>query len=151
MDNPSAPVGLCFTAGWKCSWAPPRSSSPLFCCQSLARLHTCLFAGKFIPGNGGSLDKCRRRWDLADAEFLKYKFMQVGCTGLSGVAMASPLRDCKRNEQVASRQPDVEGTLLSLTSWGGHSRAPPCIGTTCSLSLAGTHFADISKSPSRAL
>eukprot|EP00891_Asterochloris_glomerata_P008249 jgi/Astpho2/8249/Aster-01334 len=33
--------------------------------------------GKFIPGNGGSLDKCRRRWDLADAEFLKYKFMQA--------------------------------------------------------------------------
>jgi hypothetical protein len=29
-------------------------------------------------GNGGSLDKCRRRWDLADAEHLKYKFMQVG-------------------------------------------------------------------------
>lgn len=26
-------------------------------------------------GNGGSLEKCRRRWDLADAEFLKYKFM----------------------------------------------------------------------------
>jgi len=23
--------------------------------------------GAFVPGNGGSLDKCRRRWDLADA------------------------------------------------------------------------------------
>ncbi|DBB05355.1 TPA: hypothetical protein ACH3X3_010575 [Trebouxia sp. C0006] len=32
--------------------------------------------GAFVPGNGGSLDKCRRRWDLADAEHLKYKFMQ---------------------------------------------------------------------------
>ncbi len=31
--------------------------------------------GAFVPGNGGSLDKCRRRWDLADADFLKYKFM----------------------------------------------------------------------------
>ncbi|PSC69000.1 starch branching enzyme isoform B [Micractinium conductrix] len=31
--------------------------------------------GAFVPGNGGSLDKCRRRWDLADAEFLKYKYM----------------------------------------------------------------------------
>ena len=31
--------------------------------------------GALVPGNGGSLDKCRRRWDLADAEFLKYKFM----------------------------------------------------------------------------
>jgi len=31
--------------------------------------------GKFIKGNGGSHDKCRRRWDLADAEFLKYKYM----------------------------------------------------------------------------
>ena len=28
-------------------------------------------------GNGGSLEKCRRRWDLADAEFLKYKFMNA--------------------------------------------------------------------------
>ena len=26
-------------------------------------------------GNGGSLEKCRRRWDLADAADLKYKFM----------------------------------------------------------------------------
>ncbi|KAK9835549.1 hypothetical protein WJX74_002755 [Apatococcus lobatus] len=33
--------------------------------------------GQFVPGNGGSYDKCRRRWDLADAEFLKYKFMQA--------------------------------------------------------------------------
>ncbi len=29
--------------------------------------------GEFIPGNGGSHDKCRRRWDLADNEELKYK------------------------------------------------------------------------------
>jgi len=27
------------------------------------------------PGNGGSLEKCRRRWDLCDADFLKYKFL----------------------------------------------------------------------------
>ena len=33
--------------------------------------------GSIVPGNGGSLDKCRRRWDLADAEFLKYKFMNA--------------------------------------------------------------------------
>lgn len=26
-------------------------------------------------GNGGSLDKCRRRWDLADSPILKYRFM----------------------------------------------------------------------------
>jgi len=32
--------------------------------------------GKFIPGNGGSFALCRRRWDLADADFLKYRFMQ---------------------------------------------------------------------------
>ena len=31
--------------------------------------------GTIVPGNGGSLDKCRRRWDLADAAFLKYKYM----------------------------------------------------------------------------
>ena len=31
--------------------------------------------GAFVPGNGGSLEKCRRRWDLADADFLKYKFL----------------------------------------------------------------------------
>jgi len=28
-----------------------------------------------VAGNGGSLDKCRRRWDLADREDLRYKFM----------------------------------------------------------------------------
>lgn len=33
--------------------------------------------GKLVKGNGGSLDKCRRRWDLADADFLKYKFMNT--------------------------------------------------------------------------
>mmetsp|Transcript_39286 Transcript_39286/g.84109 ORF Transcript_39286/g.84109 Transcript_39286/m.84109 type:complete len:891 (+) Transcript_39286:181-2853(+) len=31
--------------------------------------------GEFIPGNGGSHDKCRRRWDLADSDELKYKYM----------------------------------------------------------------------------
>ena len=29
----------------------------------------------FRTGNGGSMEKCRRRWDLAEADFLKYKFM----------------------------------------------------------------------------
>jgi 1,4-alpha-glucan branching enzyme len=33
--------------------------------------------GVFDAGNGGSLEKCRRRWDLADAEHLKYKFMNA--------------------------------------------------------------------------
>eukprot|EP00210_Caulerpa_lentillifera_P003282 g3133.t1 len=33
--------------------------------------------GKFVPGNGGSLEKCRRRWDLADSDLLKYKFMNA--------------------------------------------------------------------------
>jgi hypothetical protein len=28
-----------------------------------------------ITGNGGSLEKCRRRWDLCDADFLRYKFL----------------------------------------------------------------------------
>ena len=27
-------------------------------------------------GNGGSLEKCRRRWDLADNPQLQYKYMQ---------------------------------------------------------------------------
>jgi 1,4-alpha-glucan branching enzyme len=31
--------------------------------------------GKFIPGNGNSLDKCRRRWDLADADHLRYHYL----------------------------------------------------------------------------
>eukprot|EP01026_Neomeris_dumetosa_P019589 TRINITY_DN17943_c0_g1_i3.p1 TRINITY_DN17943_c0_g1~~TRINITY_DN17943_c0_g1_i3.p1 ORF type:complete len:663 (-),score=94.17 TRINITY_DN17943_c0_g1_i3:296-2023(-) len=29
--------------------------------------------GSFVPGNNGSFDKCRRRWDLVDSEFLRYK------------------------------------------------------------------------------
>lgn len=28
-------------------------------------------------GNNGSLDKCRRRWDLADNENLQYKYMNA--------------------------------------------------------------------------
>jgi 1,4-alpha-glucan branching enzyme len=33
--------------------------------------------GAFVPGNGGSLEKCRRRWDLADSEELRYKEMNA--------------------------------------------------------------------------
>ncbi|KAK9839287.1 hypothetical protein WJX81_005730 [Elliptochloris bilobata] len=33
--------------------------------------------GEFVPGNNGSMEKCRRRWDLADMETLKYKYMQA--------------------------------------------------------------------------
>ncbi|KAG2445373.1 hypothetical protein HYH02_008838 [Chlamydomonas schloesseri] len=33
--------------------------------------------GRFIQGNGGSMDKCRRRWDLADSENLKYKWLMA--------------------------------------------------------------------------
>lgn len=33
--------------------------------------------GAFVPGNGGSLEKCRRRWDLAESPILKYKFMNA--------------------------------------------------------------------------
>lgn len=33
--------------------------------------------GAFVPGNGGSLEKCRRRWDLVDSEVLRYKEMNA--------------------------------------------------------------------------
>jgi len=33
--------------------------------------------GKLVPGNGGSLDKCRRRWDLAENPDLKYRYMNA--------------------------------------------------------------------------
>jgi 1,4-alpha-glucan branching enzyme len=33
--------------------------------------------GRFIPGNGGSLDKCRRRWDICDDDKLRYKNMNA--------------------------------------------------------------------------
>jgi len=32
--------------------------------------------GKFVPGNGGSLEKCRRRFDLPDADYLKYQWLR---------------------------------------------------------------------------
>ncbi|KVH94605.1 1,4-alpha-glucan-branching enzyme [Cynara cardunculus var. scolymus] len=32
--------------------------------------------GRFIPGNGNSFDKCRRRFDLGDAEYLRYHGLQ---------------------------------------------------------------------------
>jgi len=28
-------------------------------------------------GNGGSLDKCRRRWDICDNDMLRYKHMNA--------------------------------------------------------------------------
>ncbi|CAN6238294.1 unnamed protein product [Urochloa humidicola] len=33
-------------------------------------------SGKFIPGNNNSYDKCRRRFDLGDADYLRYHGMQ---------------------------------------------------------------------------
>ncbi|GIL59739.1 hypothetical protein Vafri_14468 [Volvox africanus] len=33
--------------------------------------------GRLIPGNGGSFDKCRRRWDLADSPSLKYRWLNA--------------------------------------------------------------------------
>ncbi|KAI5084799.1 hypothetical protein GOP47_0001047 [Adiantum capillus-veneris] len=32
--------------------------------------------GKFVPGNNNSFDKCRRRFDLGDANYLKYHWLQ---------------------------------------------------------------------------
>ncbi|KAJ0574591.1 putative 1,4-alpha-glucan branching enzyme [Helianthus annuus] len=32
--------------------------------------------GRFIPGNGNSFDKCRRRFDLGDADYLRYRGLQ---------------------------------------------------------------------------
>ncbi|KAL7170397.1 hypothetical protein ACSBR2_035296 [Camellia fascicularis] len=32
--------------------------------------------GKFLPGNNNSYDKCRRRFDLGDADYLRYRGMQ---------------------------------------------------------------------------
>eukprot|EP01026_Neomeris_dumetosa_P019591 TRINITY_DN17943_c0_g1_i6.p1 TRINITY_DN17943_c0_g1~~TRINITY_DN17943_c0_g1_i6.p1 ORF type:complete len:432 (-),score=58.89 TRINITY_DN17943_c0_g1_i6:54-1256(-) len=36
--------------------------------------------GSFVPGNNGSFDKCRRRWDLVDSEFLRYKQLNARFT-----------------------------------------------------------------------
>ena len=50
---------------------------PPFLCPSPPTSHprSDPSTGAFVPGNGGSMEKCRRRWDLADAPSLKYKFM----------------------------------------------------------------------------
>ena len=50
---------------------------PVYCC-SCVHLQKERASESLQPpyaGNGGSLEKCRRRWDLADAKTLKYKFM----------------------------------------------------------------------------
>lgn len=63
VDEPA--VSCCFPAKLR-----------VLCCYGVARRHQqMLMYG--AAGNGGSLDKCRRRWDLADADFLKYKFMNT--------------------------------------------------------------------------
>ncbi len=50
-----------------------------------------------LAGNGGSLEKCRRRWDLADAEFLKYKFLAAfdrAMTHLDKVRFCNAHKQC---------------------------------------------------------
>ena len=68
-------------------------------------------------GNGGSYDKCRRRWDLADAEHLKYKFMQV-CNSLS-YARQSRLgqRSCMQLLMFQGGQQHVDGVLNCRHLW----------------------------------
>uniref|UniRef100_A0A7R9V751 1,4-alpha-glucan branching enzyme n=1 Tax=Chlamydomonas euryale TaxID=1486919 RepID=A0A7R9V751_9CHLO len=33
--------------------------------------------GAFVPGNGGTLEKCRRRWDICDADSLRYQHLNA--------------------------------------------------------------------------
>lgn len=72
--TPNPPTLYLFAA------TPPLAPSCLFTCHSLLSAHCAVTpthpfnsicsdtsTGAFVPGNGGSLEKCRRRWDLADA------------------------------------------------------------------------------------
>lgn len=57
----------------------------IFCGCSVSKLASIVMLFVYIHhglftccvGNGGSLDKCRRRWDLPDNETLKYKYMNA--------------------------------------------------------------------------
>lgn len=57
--------------------------------------------GGLVPGNGGSFEKCRRRWDLSTAEFLRYRCPSPPCTACGVVchvmhvnALALTRRSC---------------------------------------------------------
>ena len=64
-------------------------------------------------GNGGSLEKCRRRWDLADAEFLKYKFMNAFDRAMNHLDKAYSFSD-NAHQYVSRKVSDPPGCLYPL-------------------------------------
>jgi 1,4-alpha-glucan branching enzyme len=42
--------------------------------------------GEFVPGNGNSYHLCRRRFDLADMDHLRYKYLNAFDTAMNDVA-----------------------------------------------------------------
>lgn len=77
-----APLAGQRAAGAGASAAVPTAHTPA-CIPSLALSHPAASLALPLPacparaGNGGSLEKCRRRWDLCDADFLRYKFLNA--------------------------------------------------------------------------
>ena len=77
------PGKCCMGACTPCGFCRGFSLLSVSCCPPDVQLLLCSPATRagcedlpvHFAGNGGSLEKCRRRWDLADAETLKYKFM----------------------------------------------------------------------------
>jgi len=74
--------------------------------------------GKFVPGNGGSLDKCRRRWDLCDSESLKYKYMCAFDRAMNHLDKAFMFSNS--DHQYVSRQDE------GISLFGSHKKTSLC-------------------------
>ncbi len=85
-------------------------------------------------GNGGSLEKCRRRWDLADAEFLKYKFMNAFDRAMNHLDKAYSFSDNEHTYVSRKVRRPVENPLFTAWLWSNSCRViPRCINGTCSI------------------
>ena len=76
-------------------------------------------------GNGGSLEKCRRRWDLADAEFLKYKFMNAFDRAMNHLDKAYSFSDNEHTYVSRKVRRPVENSLFTPWLWSNSCRVFP--------------------------
>ncbi|KAI3724021.1 hypothetical protein L2E82_35785 [Cichorium intybus] len=80
--------------------------------------------GRFIPGNGNSFDKCRRRFDLGDADYLRYHGLQQFDEAMQHLEEAHNFMTS--GHQYISRKHEGEKLKIALDSddslFGGFNR-----------------------------
>ncbi|GFR43347.1 hypothetical protein Agub_g4269 [Astrephomene gubernaculifera] len=78
--------------------------------------------GRLVPGNGGSLDKCRRRWDLADSPHLRYRWLGAFDRALMHLdkafgLLSSPHCATSRADPASKLLVIERGELLAVLNW----------------------------------